>query len=79
VPKTALFSQGALRGVLAVNLDGLVEARWVRTGHAVGPDVIVLAGLEKDSQIVTSYDPELRGGEFVNQNKAAAEEVESHE
>lgn len=79
VPKTALFRQGSLEGVLAVSGDGRVEARWVSTGHAVGSDVVVLAGLEKDSQIVGSYDPELQGGEFVNQNKAAAEEVQSNE
>lgn len=79
VPQTALFRQGALVGVLAVNVDGRVEARWVSTGHTVGSDVIVLAGLERDSQIVGSYDPELEGGVFVKQNQAAAEEVQSNE
>jgi len=79
VPQTALFRQGTLTGVLAVNADGRVEARWVSTGHTVGSDVIVLAGLERDSQIVGSYDPELEGGVFVKQNQAAAEEVQSNE
>jgi len=74
VPKTALFMQGELAGVLAVSGAGRIETRWIRTGHAVGTDVVVLSGLEKESQIVGSYDPELQGGEFVNQNKAAAEE-----
>lgn len=79
VPQTALFHQGALTGVLAVNADGRVEARWISTGHTVGSEVIVLAGLERDSQIVGSYDPELEGGVFVKQNQAAAEEVQSNE
>ena len=78
-PKTAVFRQGVLTGVLAVNADGRVEARWVRTGNTVGFEVIVLAGLERDSQIVGSYDPELEGGVFVKQNQAAAEEVQSNE
>lgn len=79
VPQTALFHQGSLTGVLAVNVDGQVEARWVSIGHTVGSDVIVLAGLERASQIVGSYDPELEEGAFVKQNQAAAEEVQSNE
>jgi hypothetical protein len=79
VPQTALFRKGALVGVLAVNADGRVESRWVRTGHTVGSDVIVLAGLERDSQIVGAYDPALEGGVFVKQIQAAAEEVQTHE
>lgn len=54
VPAGAVVSKGQLTGVYAVDTQGVMTYRLVRTGSVFGSRVEVLSGLSPDERIVTS-------------------------
>lgn len=54
VPAGAVVSKGQLTGVYAVDSQGVVTYRLIRTGHLFGGNVEVLSGLSPNERIITS-------------------------
>ncbi|KAA6233192.1 hypothetical protein EKD00_02295 [Chlorobium phaeovibrioides] len=77
VPASAVFKEGAMTGVLVSGASGRIDVRWISAGHAVGSNVVVLAGLSEGELVVGSYDPALREGSTVTKSQAVTEEDQS--
>ncbi|NQU46220.1 MAG: hypothetical protein HQ516_04130 [Chlorobium sp.] len=77
IPASAVFHEGAMTGVLVSRESGRIDVRWISIGHAVGSNVVVLAGLSEGELVVGSYDPALREGSTVTKSQAVTEEDQS--
>ncbi len=65
VPAAALVERGGLTGVYVVAADGRAHFRWLRTEHAAGSGIVVLAGLDAGERIVTAPTAKMREGDQV--------------
>lgn len=66
VPRTAVLSRGGLKMVFLVDPDNRAQLRFVRTGGAVGNDLVrVLSGLSGGECVVAKPRPGLRTGDPV--------------
>lgn len=68
IPKSALVTQGQLKGIYTVGSEETAILRWLRIGKTVGDEVEVLSGLKVDESYVTSADGRLYNGVKVTLN-----------
>ncbi len=52
VPEASLVEQGGLKGVYAVDNDGVITYRLVRAGGAFGHDIEILSGLSAGDRVI---------------------------
>lgn len=66
VPKSALISQGQLRGIYIVNDNNIALLRWLRLGKSFGNQIEVLSGLTTGEKFVIEAQGKLFNGAKVN-------------
>jgi RND family efflux transporter MFP subunit len=62
VPRTALVVRGQLEGVYAIDDEGVVRLRLIKTGKSLGDTVEVLSGLSEGDRYVAEVTPDVVDG-----------------
>ena len=70
VPQAAVQENQAGPFVLVVDAENVVEARSIKTGQRVGPDIVALEGLEAGETIIIDGIQKVRPGAKVNPSSA---------
>jgi membrane fusion protein (multidrug efflux system) len=71
VPQAAVQENQAGPFVLVVDSESVVEARSIKTGQRIGPDIVALEGLEAGETIIIDGIQKVRPGAKVNPSSAA--------
>lgn len=62
IPKSAIVTHGALKGVFTVSGQNTALLRWVRLGKSFGDNIEVLSGLRAGEQYIISANGKLENG-----------------